>query len=57
MINININNITHYEGNMKFSNNQYFYIDFYGYHTLSCKPPEKIIDVYMKSSSILEKNS
>jgi hypothetical protein len=56
-MNTNINNITHREGNIKFSNNQSFYIDFYEYHTLICKPPEKIIDAYMKSNSISEKNS
>ncbi len=55
IINTNINNINHPEGNIKFSNNQSFYLDFYECHNLGCKPPQEIIDVYMTSSSSSDK--
>lgn len=55
IINTNINNINHPEGNIKFSNNQSFYLDFYECHNLGCKPPAEIIDVYMTSNSISDK--
>lgn len=56
IINTNFNNINHPEGNIKFSNNQSFYLDFYECHNLGCKPPEEIIDVYMTSNSISDKH-
>ena len=55
IINTNINNINHPEGNLRFSNNQSFFLDFYECHNLGCKPPEEIIDVYMTSSKISDK--
>jgi hypothetical protein len=55
IINTNFNNINHPEGNIRFSNNQSFYLDFYECHNLGCKPPEEIIDVYMTSNSISDK--
>ena len=55
IINTNINNINHPEGNIRFSNNQSFFLDFYECHNLGCKPPEEIIDVYMTSSNISDK--
>ncbi|HEX2406677.1 MAG TPA: hypothetical protein VHJ38_05650, partial [Nitrososphaeraceae archaeon] len=51
IINTNINNINHPEGNIKFNNNQSFYLDFYECHNLGCKPPQEIVDVYMTSRS------
>ena len=55
IINTNINNINHPEGNIRFSNNQSFFLDFYECHNLGCKPPEEIIDVYMTNSNISDK--
>ena len=55
IINTNINNINHPEGNIRFSNNQSFFLDFYECHNLGCKPPEEIIDVYMTSSNMSDK--
>ena len=55
IINTNINNINHPEGNIRFSNNQSFFLDFYECHNRGCKPPEGIIDVYMTSSNMSDK--
>ena len=55
IINTNINNINHPEGNIRFSNNQSFFLDFYECHNRGCKPPEEIIDVYMTSSNMSDK--
>ncbi len=55
IINTNINNINHPEGNIRFSNNQSFFLDFYECHNQGCKPPEEIMDVYMTNSNISNK--
>jgi hypothetical protein len=55
IINTNINNINHPEGNIRFNNNQSFFLDFYECHNLGCKPPEEIIAVYMTSSNMSDK--
>lgn len=55
IINTNINNINHPEGNIRFNNNQSFFLDFYECHNRGCYPPEEIIDVYMTNSNISNK--
>ena len=55
IINTNINNINHPEGNIRFSNNQSFFLDFYECHNLGCNPPEEITDVQMTSSNMSDK--
>ena len=55
IINTNINNINHPEGNIRFNNNQSFFLDFYECHNRDCYPPEEMIDVYMTNSNISDK--
>jgi len=55
IINTNINDETHPEGSIRFSNNQSLYLDFYECHNKGCELPAEIVDVYTTHNKISDK--